>query len=388
MEERIGYSQNKDKIAIVVVGYNRIESISRLLGSLLDANYKGDDIPLVISIDCSGDKLLYEYVHEFNWVYGNKYVIIQETRLGLKDHIFKCGDLTKYFNAIILLEDDIYVSPDFYNYVCVSLENYKNDDRIAGISLYSADFNGFVGFPFLPMENGSDVYAAQTVVSWGECWNERMWNSFRNWMDNEEIKFGYIDMPECIKHWEKAWSKFFYAYILSNDKYFIIPYKSLATNFSEEGEHSSTNNCIYQVNLLMGTKKYDLRPFDELIKYDVYGNNMEIYQNLGIMNDDLCVDLYGNNYNFKNKKFVLSNRNLPYKKIKQYALRLRPQELNVIKNIKGNDIFLFDTTIFIKKTNRWNSNIIRYHLKGFNVKSILKFALVEFFTNVKRSIGG
>lgn len=43
--------QNKEKVAIICVGYNRIKSMKRLLGSLLKAVYPSKDIPLVISVD-------------------------------------------------------------------------------------------------------------------------------------------------------------------------------------------------------------------------------------------------------------------------------------------------------------------------------------------------
>ena len=71
--------QNKEKVAIICVGYNRIKSMKRLLGSLLKAVYP------------SKDTELYEYVKEFEWPFGRKYVNIQEKRLGLKDHIYQCG---------------------------------------------------------------------------------------------------------------------------------------------------------------------------------------------------------------------------------------------------------------------------------------------------------
>ena len=101
---------NKNKLAIVVVGYNRILSISRWLFSIQNAYYETEDIPLVISIDCSGDSALYKYVNDFEWKHGTKYVFIQPEKLGLKKHICWCGDLTRYFRGIILLEDDLYVS--------------------------------------------------------------------------------------------------------------------------------------------------------------------------------------------------------------------------------------------------------------------------------------
>ena len=56
---------NKEKIAIVVVGYNRLYPIQRLLKSLEAANYRESDIPLVLSIDCGGNDDLNSYVNDY-----------------------------------------------------------------------------------------------------------------------------------------------------------------------------------------------------------------------------------------------------------------------------------------------------------------------------------
>ena len=104
MIHEIDKPQNKERYAIVSVGYNRLKSQRRLLSSLLKADYSGyDEVPLVVSIDCSGDEELYAFINDFKWPYGDKYVIIRDHRLGLKDHILACGDLTNYFKGIILL---------------------------------------------------------------------------------------------------------------------------------------------------------------------------------------------------------------------------------------------------------------------------------------------
>ena len=57
-------------IAIVVVGYNRRDSMKRLLASLLKAIYPNQRIPLVISIDCSGNEDIYNDARTFVWPYG------------------------------------------------------------------------------------------------------------------------------------------------------------------------------------------------------------------------------------------------------------------------------------------------------------------------------
>ena len=84
----------KNDIAIVVVGYNRLKSMKRLLTSLLKACYPNQNIPLIISVDCSGDQEIYDYVVDFTWPYGDKIVNIEKARLGLLKHIYQCGDFT------------------------------------------------------------------------------------------------------------------------------------------------------------------------------------------------------------------------------------------------------------------------------------------------------
>lgn len=379
---------NKNKITIVVVGYNRLRSIKRLLKSLLDANYPKVDIPLVISIDCSGDEELYEYVRNFDWPFGDKYVLIQEKRLGLKEHIFKCGDLTIYFKAVIIFEDDIFVSPEFYSYVCETVDKYGDDNRIAGIALYLNEMNGYVGLPFTPLNNGSDVFALQDACTSGQCWTEQMWIGFREWVTSTEIDFSKLEMPNQIKHWQKAWSKFYIAYLLYTNKYFIFPYISLSTNFGDIGTHGNEVTTIVQVNLLYGKKKYNLLEFENLEKYDIFQNNKRLFKYLNVSDEDLCVDLYGGNDNLQGKKYYLSVVPLSFKIIKSFALQMRPMELNIINNIEGDEIFLYDTSQIVTKKikPKISSKYFIYHLKGFRREYLLITVLRHYRDAIKRKL--
>ena len=60
------------KIAIVTVGYNRVDSLSRLLASLNNANYSNDEVTLVISVDKSNTNIVEEFADSFLWKYGKK----------------------------------------------------------------------------------------------------------------------------------------------------------------------------------------------------------------------------------------------------------------------------------------------------------------------------
>lgn len=372
----------KDKIAIVVVGYNRLHGIKRLLDSANKAHYIDNNIPLVISIDASGDQELYDFANNYQWKHGDKFVNIEKERLGLKKHIFQCGELTQFFKGIILLEDDLFVSPEFYNYASASLEKYGNNDNVAGIAFYSNEFNGFVGLPFHPLNNGSDCFAIQTVCSWGQMWNERMWSAFKAWLEMWDENFAPLDMPETIKKWDRAWSKYFYAYIILNNKYFIFPYVSLSTNFNDgAGEHGSSSSPFVQVHLQYGHKQYLFMDFCELVKYDIYLQNIDLYDKLGINRTELSLDLYGQKLaDGKSAKYILSTQKLDMKVVQSFGLAMRPIELNVIEDISGKGIYLYETEGAIIPKYSVSEQMIDYMLAWFN-KSILSKYCIKYHLN-------
>jgi len=380
-------TDNKEKVAIVAVGYNRLKSMKRLLESLLSANYPSNDIPLVISIDCSGDQGLYQYVNDFEWPHGKKYVNIQQERLGLLKHIYQCGDLTQYFKAIILLEDDLFVSKHFYSYVLKALDVYKDEDRLAEISLYKNERNGYVGLPFTNEQNGSDVFLMQDVSTWGQCWTPQMWKSFVEWRDGHaEDYYLKVDMPSTIKSWTRAWSKYFNAYVVDTGRFCLYPNVALSTNFSDAGEHGGDNNSLVQVNLQQEDFNYRMYDFDHLIKYDIYFNNVDVPSWIDIPSDEVCLDMYGFHENVNNRRYILSSRQLPYKKVKSWAMNLRPWELNVKYNIPGNEIFLFDTSEHGEGDNSYMTTIVPYFLEGFSQKMIWNYLYNKTKSRILRKL--
>lgn len=377
--------ENKDKIAIVTVGYNRLEGLKRLLNSIDRSHFSDNDIPLVISIDASGDEELYSFARNFKWNHGQKYVNIEIERLGLKNHIFQCGDLTKFFKGIILLEDDLFVSPEFYNYATASLTKYGDDDHVAGVAFYSNEFNGYIGLPFHPLNIGGDSFAMQSVCTWGQMWNARMWNDFKFWLDKWDEDFASFDMPEAIKQWTRAWSKYYYAYIIANDKFFIFPYVSLTTNFNDgAGEHGSSNSPFVQVHLQYGNKQYYFEDFEKLVRYDVYQQNLCLYDYLGINYKDLSLDLYGQKLSEgKRAHYILSTQKLRLKTIKSFGLKMRPIELNIIENIPGDGIYLYENDTKTNFKNNIPDLMIDYMLAWFHRRLLIKYSIKHLLKRVK-----
>ena len=102
-------------IGVVIPCYNRVDSLNRLLVSLKDANYLGDDVDLIFSIDYSGINSVQVLAESFQWEFGIKKLILHSNNLGLKQNILSCGDLVDEYDAVIILEDDLYVAKDFYS---------------------------------------------------------------------------------------------------------------------------------------------------------------------------------------------------------------------------------------------------------------------------------
>ena len=173
-----------DKIipAIVVVGYQRAKSLNRILHSISNAVFEDMNIPLIISIDysdCNNDVI--DIANSFKWKYGQKTVRTFDANQGLRNHIIQCGDISIIYGGVIILEDDLFVSPYFYKYAIEAMNYYKDDERIAGIALYSYQVNNFAQREFIPLKSEYDIFFSKMAVTWGQCWTKNQWTNFKEW---------------------------------------------------------------------------------------------------------------------------------------------------------------------------------------------------------------
>ncbi len=169
------------QLAICIISYNRPESVRRVLSSIDKGFYLSDSVDLIISIDYSGSDEVERVAAEFNWRFGEKRIIAHKSNLGLRQHVLSCGELTRSYDGLIVLEDDVFVAPSFYLYAKACVERYHTDDTIAGISLYSFAVNYHTMLPFDPLHSDSDVYLMQNAQSWGQVWMPRQWDEFKKW---------------------------------------------------------------------------------------------------------------------------------------------------------------------------------------------------------------
>ncbi|MCR4589523.1 MAG: hypothetical protein K5668_01715 [Lachnospiraceae bacterium] len=361
---------NSIKPAIVVVAYDRARALERLLGSIGDADYSGlSDVTLIISLDKSGNTEVENAVDSFAWKYGEKKVIKRSERMGLKKHILSCGDLCREYGSIIMLEDDLFVSPLFYHYTCAALEKVGNEDRVAGVSLYSHRFNVFARLPFDAVDDGYDNFYFRFPCSWGQAWTLNEWVSFREWLDahdGEDLKGN--GMPEPAAEWgSSSWLKYALKYVIEEDKTWFYPRISYTTNFFDEGEHSKEAVTDLQVPLSLGRKRdfcFSL-PDQSGARYDPY------FENEGL---PFQADIYGlkRRDNALKEGPFYSSEILPFGIRESFGLSLRPADSNILFRIPGEGISLYDPAVKRNVRQKGSARLEKYFYPGMNRKKIMK----------------
>ena len=372
----------KPDLAIVVVGYDRPRALSRLLGSLDRVAFDGRRVPLIISLDRSGDDAVAQVAEAFTWRHGEKTVRTFPGRLGLKRHVLACGDLTRDFEHLIVLEDDLYASENLLRFALQAIEAYREDDRIAGIALYSHLWHVGCHRPFLPLDDGSDVCFMQYACSWGQVWSRRTWEPFTAWLAAHEADPPpHPGLPDYVAAWSgRSWLKHHIRYCVETGRYFVYPRVSLVTNFSDAGQHNAGGDTGYQVPMQEpGLRAYRLPPLDESrAVYDAYFECMALGPALGIAPDELCVDLYGLKRNREGRRHWLTLEAAEHRLEASFDLALRPHEANVLHGIPGETIRLYDTTMTGADGGGGpdlQDTLVKYDVRNVSYKALLRYAL-------------
>jgi hypothetical protein len=351
-------SMMNSKPAIVVVAYDRPACLARLLSSLVKADYSNfSDVPLVISVDKSEVKETLDTARAFSWPHGSVRIVERQTRLGWFEHVIACADLTTEYEAIILLEDDLYVAPGFYNFASQALDFYCSDPAIAGISLYSLKLNEYtdIYLPFQPLQDRNSVFFLRKGVPWGWAVSKDQWQRFRQWFaGGPRLVSMHEDIPARVISWPaSSFNKCFIKYLVACDRYIVYPRKSLSVNFGPSGVHRSSPSHVFQVILDMTVTQPDFVAFnDSLAVYDAC--HELVPERLNRLCDHFsgfsyAVDLYGTKDLGKiDADYILTTKR-SVDCIRSFAMCLMPMELNVIEDLPGDDIR------FCKKTSALGS---------------------------------
>jgi len=330
---------------IVIPAYNRPASLDRLLASAANAVYPAG-VPLVISIDWGGDRMeeVRRVATDYHWPHGEKRIINHQRHLGLTGNVFFCGDLSQQLGDIILLEDDLYVSPSYYAYARQALDYYREDDRISGISLNALWFNGYTHQPFIPYLDDADVYFLQVPWYQGQAYTKEKWSAFARWRMRPDSANSYQQpLHEMFASFPATdWFPLKTRYLSDTGRYYVMPRQSLTTNFGERGTHFSRETRFFQVPLQTLRHSFRLHGLDDAVA--VYDSFQEI---LPDRLNRLTVALAGYEFDIdlnatkspKNLKheYVLTTRRCSSPRA-TFAKVMRPMEANVIEAVTGKGI--------------------------------------------------
>ena len=314
----------------------------------------------MISIDKGGGEAVIKLANDFEWKHGKKEVILQKENLGLRKHIVKSGDLTAQYGSIIMLEDDLYVSPYFYQFAVSAIDCYEKDQNLAGIALYNYEIEESSFGNFHPIEDDSSVYFLQLPCSWGQVWTKQQWSGFKNWLEQTDIEKAIKKIPNYIQlGWsERSWKKWFVAYMMEQQKYFVYPRISLSTNFGDAGANFKGSN-IYQTSLQIYPSEYRFQNLEN--SKAIYDAWFELEAELlkqavpKLANYDFTIDLIGAKTSEEiNAPYVLTTQKCQTTEW-TYATALKPLILNVFENQKGEGIS------FCKKESIQSSKRVQLH---------------------------
>ncbi len=343
---------------IVIPCFKKVHALKRLLSSLLDASYP-DDVKIVFSVDGGGDPDVMRCVERLEWPFGEKEIITHDENIGLRRNILECGDLSEKYGSVIVLEDDSYVARDFYDYAIRSRDFYAGDDRIAGISLYAYEYSEINQGRFCPLQDGNDTYFMQWASSRGQLWTAEHWESFCDWYEkNKGSDLSNFNIPQTVIRWrETSWKKYYIAYLVDTDRFFVYPHVSFVSNCGDVGTHCGKGQSkngdfvVTQVTLPLSCNvegmKFSEFPMSQ-VRYDSF---FEIFPKILLSNPTLSeysfdVDLTGSKeHGDFTKKYALSSKTCKTP-IASFSNVLMPLAMNVINNCDGDYLTLGEVDDF------------------------------------------
>jgi Glycosyltransferase like family 2 len=241
------HTVSTDLAPVVLFAYRRPDHLDRTLRALA-ANPLANSTHLTIYCDGPRDAQDLEAVEATRSVAKNARgfagvdVIERTENLGLAQSVITgVTESLKAHESVIVMEDDLVVSPDFLDYMNQALALYQDDDRVISIHGYM-----YAVPPVLP----------QTVFLRGaDCWGWATWR--RGWKlfesdshkllqqldaspDRADFDFnGAFPYRRMLKDQAKgridSWAVRWYASAFLADKLTLYPGQSLVENIGQEG---------------------------------------------------------------------------------------------------------------------------------------------------------
>ena len=273
-----GHFAKEGTLQIIVLTHDRLESFDRLMTSLKRAHYDKEPVDLRVWIDRSStwdggifdkiegvirvlkgerwdtvDKKILTVADGFDWPYGRMSVHVWDWHVGIWGQWIDSWRPISARGFGLILEDDIEVSPHYYQFLKRAREKYGQRNDVFGYTLQRgtlrANQTGF-GRRGLQVDEKELIYLYPLVGSWGYAPEGRVWKEFRKWFHKKSCEKGFHPYVEGLTptKWYKKQEKKRSMWTMWHIKYaeemgLLTVYanlpdkKTLASNWREPGLH-------------------------------------------------------------------------------------------------------------------------------------------------------
>jgi len=262
--------------------------------------------------------------------------------------------MAEQLGNVLVLEDDMVVSPFFQAYLNKSTVNVSAD--VSGIALYRYSIVEQNHFPFYLIPNDEFVYYQQRACSNGTFYTWEMLKPYFEFLDSFAHNYSDYHLPENVRKWgDEVWEKSFYCYLIKNKKYLAFPRFSPSTDFADYGVHmkKQTLKYVHQTKLYLGSTFGKISRLEDT--HNVFDSFYELSpKTIKRFNKELSdYDFESDVYGFKDLQYVktpylLSSKNTLNAKC-GWERRLKPEINNVLLNQIGDFYSLGKTGGFIQK---------------------------------------
>ena len=340
------------EINILILTYNRLKSLQRLLRSLSNAK-ELQKVNLFVSCDFGASQDILDFLSDFKWNYGEFKVIQQSEHLGVKKHNIHAIEKASEWGNTLILEDDLYLAPHFANYIRQVFPTIAGESKVKALSLYRYSFMEENHFPFDLVPNSEFVYYQQRPCSKGCFYSQRM--AAETLAFFKDFKGNYSDyaLPSKVSAWDgnKSWLKAAYCFLQDEDAYLAYPRFSLATDFGDVGEHMERkeHRIIHHSPLYLDSE-FSVKELKATINvYDAfYELKPWVLKSLvpELESYDFEMDLHGfKSIESHSKSFMLSSKQTESYE-KRWARVLKPEISNIFLNQSGEFYSLAETRTF------------------------------------------
>lgn len=180
-----------------------------------------------------------DFVDGFRWDFGEKLVHYRTVNVGLQAQWLEAWWPSSDDEFVFVVEDDLEVSPLYYQFLKRLIENYYYNQSNFIPSIYGASLQR----PrFVPGKHGNKMnldsetrlFLYQLVGTWGQLLFPRPWKEFRRWYDDHKARGvkpfleGMVTNGWYKRMGERIWTPWFIKFIHSHG------YFNIYTNFLHE----------------------------------------------------------------------------------------------------------------------------------------------------------